>query len=176
MGMALPWFLSFKLTGASLPTLSSLAPVHMKPLGGVLGASEELWFLKSQRRKNSVRGKVIDKKWFIRMGRLWGLPAGRWEGAIPRELSGLQFYNQRKVGRGKRPLSASFLSRHQTSIISFSSRVGRGVFSCLHGQASRDCPGTMEKLFQVSVQWESFTLKCHLSINYCFFMCAKSTS
>ena len=31
----------------------------------------------------------------------------------------------------------------------------------------------MEKLFQVSVQWVSFTLKCHLSINCCFYMCRK---
>ena len=35
----------------------------MELLGGVLGGgSEELQFFMSQRRKNSARGKVIDKK------------------------------------------------------------------------------------------------------------------
>lgn len=43
----------------------------MKPLGGAFGGgSEELQFLVSQRRENSVRGEVIDKKRFIRRGHL----------------------------------------------------------------------------------------------------------
>ena len=74
----------------------------MKLLGGVSGGSEELQFFMSQRRKNSARGKVIDKKWFIRIGHLWGLQAGGREGATPQELSGLQFYNQRKSGEGEK--------------------------------------------------------------------------
>ena len=43
----------------------------MKPQKCVLmGGSEELRFFMSQHRKNSVRGKVIDKKWFITIGHL----------------------------------------------------------------------------------------------------------
>ena len=34
----------------------------VKPLGGVSGGSEELQFFMSQCRKNSARGKVIEKK------------------------------------------------------------------------------------------------------------------
>ena len=40
-----------------------------------------------------------------------------------------------KVRRGKRPLSSSFFSRHQTSVISPSSTSGGGVFLSLHNQA-----------------------------------------
>ena len=82
----------------------------------------------SQHWKNSARGKVIDKKWFIRIGCLWGLQESRREGAAPWVLSGLYFYNQRNGGRERRP-SLSFLSRHHASIISSSSRLGREV-SC----------------------------------------------
>ena len=39
----------------------------------VSGGSEELRFFMSQLRKNSVRGKMIDKKWFITIEHLWGL-------------------------------------------------------------------------------------------------------
>ena len=33
--------------------------------------------------KNSVRDKVIDKKWFIRMECMWDLQVGRWEMKTP---------------------------------------------------------------------------------------------
>ena len=46
-------------------------------------------------RWHSARGKVIAKKWFIRLGYLY-LQVGRREDVVPWELSGLQFYNQRK--------------------------------------------------------------------------------
>ena len=36
--------------------------------------------------------------------------------------------------------------------------------------------GTMEKLLQILVTVKVFTLKCHLSISYCFFTCAESMS
>ena len=48
--------------------------------------------------------------------------------------SGLHFYNQRKSGDSRKTTS-SFLSRHHASIISSSSRLGRGVFLFLYGQA-----------------------------------------
>ena len=47
--------------------------------------------------------------------------------AIPQELSGLQFYNQRKSGVGEKTFF--FLSRRHASIISSSSRLSRRVFS-----------------------------------------------
>ena len=97
--------------------------------------SEELGYhspLCLSAEENSVRGKVIDK-WFIRIGCLWGLQVDG--GEMPcREFTGLQFYNQRKSGEREKT-SLSSLSRHHVSIISSSSRVGRGVFSSLRGQA-----------------------------------------
>ena len=56
-------------------------------------------------------------------------------------LSGLPFYRKRT-----RSSSSSFLNRHHTSIISSSSRLGRGVFFVLTW-SSQDCKGAMEKLF-----------------------------
>ena len=47
-------------------------------------------------------------------------------GAMPQELIGLQFYNQRKSGEGRRSLF--FLSRCHVSIIRSSSRLGGRVF------------------------------------------------
>ena len=83
----------------------------------------------SQGRKNSARGKVIDKKWFIRRGLLWGLQAGRQ--ALPGYLVGYIFILKGREGKGRRP-SLSFLSRCHAFITSSSSRLG---FLSLHGQA-----------------------------------------
>ena len=52
------------------------------------------------------------------------------EGAPPQELSGLQFYNQRRSQKGRKPLSSSFLSRCHASIVSSSSMSGGGGFFC----------------------------------------------
>ena len=65
----------------------------------------------------------------------------RREGAPPQELSGLQFYNQRRSQKGRKPLSSSFLSRCHASIVSSSSMSGGGVFLSLHGQDTKT--GTM---------------------------------
>ena len=89
-----------------------------------------------QHGESSVRGKVIDKKWFIRTEHLWGLHTGRWEGAVPWELSGLPFYNHRNSREGEKT-TFSFLSRCHVSIISFSSRLGRQVF--VPARSSQDC-------------------------------------
>ena len=83
--------------------------------------------------KNSVRGKVVDKKWLVRAGCSWGLHVGRQEGTMPRELSALQLLIRAEVGRG-RP-SLAFLSRCHASIISSFTRLSRGVFLSLHCQA-----------------------------------------
>ena len=59
----------------------------------------------------------------------------RWmRNTASQELTGLQFHNQSKVGRGRSP-SPSFLSRRHVSIIHSSSRLSRGVFLSLGGQA-----------------------------------------
>ena len=109
--------------------------VLVKLLGDVSGVSEEPWSFMSQHRKNSARGKVIAKKWFIRIWCLWSLQAGGGEGASLWELSGLQFYNQRKSGEGGKTSFFFILSRHHASIISSSFRSGRGVFLSLYSQA-----------------------------------------
>ena len=77
-------------------------PVKLQKCVSVNGGSRVLWFFMSQHRKNSARGKVIAKKWFIRIRCLWRLQAGGGEGAPLWELSGLQFYNQRKSGEGEK--------------------------------------------------------------------------
>ena len=82
--------------------------------------------------ESSLRGKVIDKKWFVRTGHSWGWHVGRQEGTMPWELSGCSFITKAEVGRG-RPLS--FLSRCHASILSSSTGLSRGVFLSLHCQA-----------------------------------------
>ena len=70
----------------------------LKFISGFLGGSREHWaamVLYVSAPKNSEIGKVIDKKWFIRIELLWGLQAGWRESVDP---SGLEFYNQRKRG------------------------------------------------------------------------------
>jgi len=42
--------------------------LNVKPLGGVSGNTEEFQFFMSQRRKNSMRSKVVDKKCCVRIG------------------------------------------------------------------------------------------------------------
>ena len=74
----------------------------------------------------------------------------------PENLVGYSFINKGKVGRGKRSLSSSFLSRCHASIISSFSRLGRGVILSLHGQAR-----TVKNYFR-------YLYNEHLSINYCF--------
>ena len=70
---------------------------------------QELWSFMSQCRKNSARGKVIDKRWFIRIEPLRGLQAGRWEDVTPQELTGLQFYNQSKSGEREKSFCLSWV-------------------------------------------------------------------
>ena len=86
--------------------------------------------------KNSVRGKAIRTDLLD-----WGIllinscEVYKWvsERALcPENLLGYSFIIKGKVGR-RRP-SLSFLSRCHVSIISSSSRLGRGTFLSLHGQ------------------------------------------
>ena len=84
--------------------------------------------------KNSARGKGIDKMWFIKIGCLWGLQVGRQEIQCPENLLGHSFIIKWKVERGRRP-SVSFSSGCPASIMSSSSRYGRGILLSLHSQA-----------------------------------------
>ena len=98
--------------------------MQLKLFGGILGGSKELQDhspLCLSTEKNSARGKVIDKKQFIRIGQLWALQVGRQE-VPPWELSGLQFYNQRKSEEREKTTFFSFLSSCHAPLISFSSR------------------------------------------------------
>ena len=65
----------------------------VKTLDSISGGSSP-WSSMSQHRKNLARGKVIDKKQFIRIRRLRGLQVGGRKGIRLRTY--LQFYNQRK--------------------------------------------------------------------------------
>ena len=93
--------------------------------------------LTSQCREEFGKSKIIDKKWFITIGYLWGFQAGGWEMTCPGNLLGYSFIFyiiKGKVGRRRGP-SLSFLSRCHVLIISSSSRLSRGVFLSLCGQA-----------------------------------------
>ena len=92
--------------------------------------SKELQFSAFQCWKNPVR----EKKWFIRVGPLWGLQADGWRGCCPENLVGY-CHNQRKWGRAGRLPSSSFLSRCHASLMSSSSTLGGGVSLAQCGHA-----------------------------------------
>ena len=51
------------------------ALLFLKPLGIILGAPQQVQYhrpLGFLTEKNLARGKVMDKKWFTRVGHLWG--------------------------------------------------------------------------------------------------------
>ena len=82
-------------------TFNKSWPSEVSLLDGVSGASE-LWCFMSQHRKNSARSKVLEKKWLIRIGHLWGLQVDGWGDATSWKLSEVQFYNQWKSGKGEK--------------------------------------------------------------------------
>ena len=81
------------------------------------GNSTELQSFIPQHRKNSVRGKVIDKKWFSSIGCLWGLQVGGQEGAAPKNLVGCSFIIKRTVGEGEGLLCHSWVDTRLPSSI-----------------------------------------------------------
>ena len=115
---------------------------------------QELWSFMSQHRKNSTKGKAVDQ-WFIRTGCLWGLQVGKcctwsiWWATV--------LQSKDKWG-GERPPSSSFLNRDHPSIISTFSRLGRGIFLALQGQARA-----------VMAQWKSSS-RSQYSESLCFEM------
>ena len=96
--------------------------------------------------------------------------------AVSQQLTGLLFYNQRKSGglwAGWRMAFFVFLKQTARFHHQFLPRVGQGRL-LVPVWSGQDCPySTLEKYFQVSVQWGFFILKSHLSINDCF-LCAHS--
>ena len=130
----------------------------MKLSSVLLGGSEELWSFMSQCRNNSARGKVIDKNWFIRIGCLWDLQAGRQEVAAPQELTGLQLYNQKVRRRRRRLLRHSWVEVMLPSFVPPPGWAGEFscpyvvklgsqiiVFLCLH----RACPNLLSSLVRM---------------------------
>ena len=126
----------------------------------------------SQHGEEFSKSNVVDKKWFIRIGHLWGLQVGEWEMPHPKNLLGYSFIIKGGVERERRP-SLPFLSRCHVSIISSSTRQSGEVFLSLYGQA-QDCHRTLEKYFQVSVQWGSFIWKSQPFHKWLFFLYAQS--
>ena len=143
--------------------------MQLKLFGGILGGSKELQYhspLCLSTEKNSARGKVIDKKQFIRIGHLWVLKVGRQE-VPPWELSGLQFYNQRKSEEKEKTTFFSFLSICHTPPSGWAEE-----FSCpymVKPWLSWHYGNIISGLTTIRV----FTLKCHLSINC--FSCVQRT-
>ena len=103
---------------------------------------KETRFFLSWRRKNSVRGKVVDEKRLIRMGCFGGLPVGRQEGAPPWELNGLQFYSQRKSGAEER--TAFFLILEQMSSFHHQLLLHRRRSFLVPAWPSQDCHSATE--------------------------------
>ena len=136
--MTASWQVDYNAGGSSLSSLEwsqsgyrFIIPDHMV-LKRVSQGSEELQYHSSlclSAEKNSARGKMIDKKWFIRTGLLWGLQSGQVRNATPWELSWLQFYNQRKSGEGEN----FYLSWADIMLPSLVPPPGwAGEFSCLY--------------------------------------------
>ena len=89
----------------------------------------------SQRKKNSVRGKVIDKKGCLLEKDV--SEVYKWAGErmpCSKNLVGSSFIIKGQVGKGGRS-SLPFLSRCHVSIISSSSRLGKEIFLSLQDQA-----------------------------------------
>ena len=98
------------------------------------GGSKELRFLCLSAERVQWEA-VNNKKWFIRIGRLWGLQGAGEKVSHPKNLAGYSFIIKGKAGKGWRWLSSSFLSRRHASIISSSPRLGGRIFLSLRGQA-----------------------------------------
>ena len=70
---------------------------------------------------------------------------------MPQELSGLQFYNQRKSAEGKKTTFFLILEYMSCSHHQLLLQDEQGGF-LVPTWSSQDCHGTMKKLFQVSAQ------------------------
>ena len=148
--------------------LSSLTTVVLKlVLTGALKSFSITVLLCLSAEKNSARGKMVDKKWFIRTGLLWGLQSGRVRNATPWELTWLQFYNPRKGGEGEN----FYLSWADILLPSSVPPPGwAGEFSCLYMvKLGPQITVFMcaESMFQGSVT-TGLTGRVEVSCHYCF--------
>ena len=100
--------------------------------GALKSSGAIVLYVSVQRR---IHPELSGKKWFIRIGHLWGLQAGEWVMLHPENLLGYSYIIKGKMQRGRR-VSLSFLTRCHASIINSFSRLSRGVFLSLLGQAS----------------------------------------
>ena len=107
------------------------------------------------------------KKLFITIGHLRGLHTVAERMPCPENLVGHIFIIKGREGRGRGP-SLSFSIRCHVSIISFPSRLGRGVFLSLHGQArSTDC---FLCVHRVCPNLLSSLRRTRVSCYHCFFV------
>ena len=107
------------------------------------------------------------KKLFITIGHLRGLHTVAERMPCPENLVGHIFIIKGREGRGRGP-SLSFSIRCHVSIISFPSRLGRGVFLSLHGQArSTDCFLCVQR---VCPNLLSSLRRTRVSCYHCFFV------
>ena len=126
------------------------AHVVLSPLGGASGAPGNAGPL------CVGAGRVQwEAKWWVRSD---SLEQDAWKGCG--QARGCQA-GKGKVRRRERPPSSSF------SAVSSAPPPGLAGRLLVPTWSSQDCHGTMEKLFQASVQWGPFIWKCPLSINYC---------
>ena len=160
-------FMGWKLNIAKIPVFLKMICINkfssislrLKWFGGISGGFRELWSLMSQHRKNPARGRVVGKKWLMRIGCLWGLQMGQQEGAMCQELSGLWFYNHRRSGK---ELKDHLLPHSWVDTLLPLSAPPPGwageFFLSLHGQAGT-CHGTVEmskKIVTYAKNCESF--------------------
>ena len=71
------------------PSAYTDTPVDRKPTGVISGVLQRALVPQSymsQCREKFTESKVIDKKWFIKIGCLWGLQVNGWETAHPEVL------------------------------------------------------------------------------------------
>ena len=123
-----------RLSKADCPSPRS-GLTQWKTIGVITWGSEELQYptFMSQCTEEFSESSVVDESWFIRLGHFWGIQVNGQEMLLAENLLSYSFIIQGKVGRGEDLLCLS--SRRHASIINFSSRLGRGVFLSLHGQA-----------------------------------------
>ena len=106
---------------------------------------------------------------------LWGLQVGRWALCGPKYLVGYIFIIKGKIDLGvKEKLKGEKTTFFLILEVTFSSSAPppgwAGQFSCPY-MVKPGLSWHYGKLIPGLIQCGSFTLKCHLSINYCFYVC-----
>ena len=139
--------------------------LELKSQSGILGTLGNSGLM-SQHRKNSVSGKVISKKWFVRIGCLTAYSRVRQREPLPENLVRHSFIIKGKVGREKKTTFILILRYPSNFHHQLLLQDGQRVFLSLHGQAKTVM--ALWKNYFRSRYKRVFTLKCHLCINGCF--------